>query len=124
MEIKSKLNKLTLLDFYKLFLSLPFSKASWHFGLHSEFHPKPEALFLQVIPGCASESGPAAVFFLAVLILLLLDSFYSRRIPKFLSFLACIHSELKMSIVPLLKLLSPSFLLSAWSWPRKLISRK
>ena len=85
MEIKSKLNKLTLLDFYKLFLSLAILEGILAFWFAFRVPSKAGSAFLAGYSRLRIGVGAAAVFFLAVLILLLLDSFYSRRIPKFLA---------------------------------------
>jgi hypothetical protein len=85
MAIKSKLKRLTLLDFYKLFLGLAILEgvlASWFvFRVPS----KAGSAFLAGYSRLRIGIGAAAVFVLAVLILLLLDSFFSRRFPKFLA---------------------------------------
>jgi hypothetical protein len=85
MSIRSKLKRLTLLDFYRLFLGLAILEGCLVSWLVFRVPSDAGSAFLAGYSRLRIGIGAAVVFVLAVLIFLLLDSFLSQRFPKFLA---------------------------------------
>ncbi|MGD0878420.1 MAG: hypothetical protein ABSA01_09775 [Anaerolineales bacterium] len=85
MVLKPRFKSIPYLDFYRLFLGLAILEGFLAFWFIFRVPSKVGRVFLAGYSRLRIGIGAAALFVLAVLILLLLDSFLSQRFPKFLA---------------------------------------